>query len=82
MSPQATKTLRNVQPILLTPRREPFNDPGWLFEPKYDSYRGLLYVTHKGCWFWSKRGSILKRFDQLGLLGSGGVAGQGSDPRW
>lgn len=65
MSPRAAQTLPNVQPILLTLRREPFNDPGWLFEPKYDGYRGLLYVTRKGCWFRSKRGNILKRFDQL-----------------
>ena len=44
MSPRATSTLPNVQPILLTLRREPFNGPAWLFEPKYDGYRGL-YVT-------------------------------------
>ena len=54
-----------VEPILLTPRREPFNDPGWLFEPKYDGYRGLLYVTRQGCWFRSKRGNVLKRFEEL-----------------
>ena len=48
-----------------TPRREPFNDPGWLFEPKYDGYRGLLYVTRQSCYFWSKRGNIMKRFEQL-----------------
>jgi ATP-dependent DNA ligase len=33
--------------------------PGWLFEPKYDGYRGLLYVTRHGCYFRSKRGNIL-----------------------
>jgi bifunctional non-homologous end joining protein LigD len=54
-----------VDPILLTPRREPFNDPAWLFEPKYDGYRGLLYVTGQGCHFRSKGGNILKRFEQL-----------------
>ena len=57
MSPRTIRTLPNLQPILLTPRREPFNDPGWLFEPKYDGYRGLLYVTRKACWFRSKRGT-------------------------
>jgi hypothetical protein len=45
MSPRVTRTLPTVQPILLTPRGEPFDDPAWLFEPKYDGYRGLLYVT-------------------------------------
>ena len=65
MSPRVSRTLPLVEPILLTPRREPFNDPGWLFEPKYDGYRGLLYVTRHGCYFRSKRGNILKRFGQL-----------------
>ena len=65
MSPRVSRTLPLVEPILLTPRREPFNDPGWLFEPKYDGYRGLLYVTRHGCYFRSKRGNILKRFEEL-----------------
>src|SRR5688572_8869722 len=65
MNSRATQTLPEVQPILLTPRRDPFNDPAWLFEPKFDGYRGLLYVTRKGCWFRSKRGNVLRRFDQL-----------------
>jgi ATP-dependent DNA ligase len=81
MSPRATKTLPDVEPILLTPRRDPFDDPAWLFEPKFDGYRGLLYVTQKGCHFRSKRGNILKRFEQLCLLGKGGAARQGGDPR-
>ena len=40
-----------------TQRWDPFDDPAWLFEPKYDGYRGLLYVTRKGCHFRSKRGN-------------------------
>lgn len=55
MSPRATRSLPTFQPTLLTPRREPFDDPAWLFEPKYDGYRGLLYVTLQGCHFRSKR---------------------------
>jgi hypothetical protein len=65
LSPRAVKTLPDVQPILLTSRRDPFDDPAWLLEPKFDGYRGLLYVTPKGCWFRSKRGNVLKRFEQL-----------------
>ena len=65
MSPRVTKTLPTVEPILLTPRRDPFDDHAWLFEPKYDGYRGLLYVTRKGCHFRSKRGNILRRFQEL-----------------
>ena len=59
------RTLPAVEPILLTPRADPFDDPAWLFEPKYDGYRGLLYVTRKGCHFRSKRGNILKSFEEL-----------------
>ena len=65
MSPRVSRTLPAVQPILLTPRGAPFDDPAWLFEPKYDGYRGLLSVTRKGCHFRSKRGNILKRFEEL-----------------
>jgi bifunctional non-homologous end joining protein LigD len=68
MSPRAVRTLPDIQPILLTPRREAFDDPAWLFEPKYDGYRGLLYVTRKGCWIRSKRGKILQRFQDLCYL--------------
>jgi ATP-dependent DNA ligase len=65
VSPRVSLTLPTVEPILLTPRGDPFDDPAWLFEPKYDGYRGLLYVTRKGCHFRSKRGNVLKRFEEL-----------------
>jgi ATP-dependent DNA ligase len=55
-----TRTLPDVQPILLTPRRDPFDDPGWLFEPKYDGYRGLLHVTRQArvVALWTARSSL------------------------
>jgi bifunctional non-homologous end joining protein LigD len=65
VSPRVRRSLPLVEPILLTLRRDPFDDPAWLFEPKYDGYRGLLYVTRQGCHFRSKRGNILRRFEQL-----------------
>jgi hypothetical protein len=39
MSPRVgrTPTLPTVEPILLTPRVDPFDDPAWLFEPKWAS---------------------------------------------
>jgi ATP-dependent DNA ligase len=30
-----------VQPTIPVPRKEPFDDPEWLFEFKYDGYRAL-----------------------------------------
>jgi bifunctional non-homologous end joining protein LigD len=65
MRPRVGSTLPVVEPVLLTAHPDPFNDPAWLFEPKYDGYRGLLYVTRRGCWFRSKRGNVLERFQQL-----------------
>ena len=65
MSPRVRRTLPLVEPILLTSRPDPFDNPAWVFEPKFDGYRGLLYVTRQGCHFRSKRGNILKRFEEL-----------------
>jgi len=38
-------TLPRVQPIIPTRREEPFDDPDWLFEFKYDGFRGLCYLS-------------------------------------
>jgi bifunctional non-homologous end joining protein LigD len=65
VTPRVSRTLPTTEPILLTPRRDPFDDPAWLFEPKHDGYRGLPYVIRKGCHFLSKRGNVLKRFQEL-----------------
>jgi bifunctional non-homologous end joining protein LigD len=35
--------LPQVQPIIPTSRKEPFDDPDWLFEFKYDGFRAVLY---------------------------------------
>jgi bifunctional non-homologous end joining protein LigD len=65
MRPRVRSTLPVVEPVLLTAHPDPFNDPAWLFEPKHDGYRGLLYVTRQGCWVRSKRGNVLERFQEL-----------------
>jgi hypothetical protein len=39
LTSQADPPLPTVEPILLTPRRDPFDDPAWLFEPN-GGYRG------------------------------------------
>jgi bifunctional non-homologous end joining protein LigD len=36
--------LPRVQPIIPISRKEPFDDPDWLFDFKYDGFRALLYV--------------------------------------
>jgi ATP-dependent DNA ligase len=58
-------SLPRVEPIVPTARPEPFNDPAWLFEPKYDGFRGMLYLRRKGCTLYSKRGNAMTRFRGL-----------------
>lgn len=50
MPPRSRTTLPLVQPIVPVLRGVPFDDPAWLFEPKYDGFRGLLYVAPRHCW--------------------------------
>jgi hypothetical protein len=59
-------TLPRVQPIIPTWRKEPFDDPEWLFEFKYDGFRALCYLEHGRCHFISRRGNHMRRFDELG----------------
>ena len=57
-------TLR-VQPIAPTRRKDPFDHADWLFDVKYDGFRGLCYVEHGRCRFVSRRGNVFTRFDAL-----------------
>lgn len=47
--------LPSVAPIAPVARLAPFNHPDWLFEPKYDGFRGVFYLTRRGCAMYSKR---------------------------
>ncbi|HEX3233489.1 MAG TPA: hypothetical protein VHR41_04800 [Gemmatimonadales bacterium] len=61
----ARVTLPPVEPIVPVARAEPFDDPAYLFEPKYDGFRALLYVTRQDCHFLSKQGNVLAQFQEL-----------------
>jgi bifunctional non-homologous end joining protein LigD len=54
-----------VSPIILVERPLPFDDPEWVFEPKFDGFRGVLYLDKDAASFYSKRGLVLKRFSRL-----------------
>jgi ATP-dependent DNA ligase len=41
-------TLPLVAPIVPVLRDQPFDDSAYLFEPKYDGFRGLLYLAGGG----------------------------------
>jgi ATP-dependent DNA ligase len=54
-------TLPRVQPIIPTPRKEPFDAPDWLFDLKYDGFReGLCYVEQDHGRFISRNGQCLE----------------------
>ncbi len=52
-----------MDPVIPIRRPEPFDDPAWIFELKYDGFRGIA-DTVRGRVF-SKRGKHLRRFDAL-----------------
>jgi bifunctional non-homologous end joining protein LigD len=45
----------------------PLHDPQWIYEPKFDGFRGVLYVSGRECCIRSKRGNVLSRFADLAL---------------
>jgi bifunctional non-homologous end joining protein LigD len=67
--------LPTVDPIELESRRDPFDDPTWLFEPKYDGFRGLVYASSLGCEIRFRRDVCFDRLEELrdrvaGVLGT------------
>ena len=57
--------LPRVQPIAPIRRKEPFDDPDWLFDLKYDGFRALCYLEQGGCRMISRNGNLMSRFDGL-----------------
>jgi bifunctional non-homologous end joining protein LigD len=54
-----------VEPVRFVTCAEPFDDPEWLFEPKCDGFRGLVYNTSRGCEIRSRRDFRFDRFRDL-----------------
>ena len=44
-TPDPTPRFREMRPMLAGSRQEPFDDPAWAFELKWDGYRALALVT-------------------------------------
>ena len=57
--------LPRVQPIIPTRKKEPFDDPDWLYEVKYDGFRGLCYLERGRSRLISRNGNTLSRFRAL-----------------
>ena len=57
--------LPTVEPVRPVRRPAPFDDPAWLFEPKFDGFRGIAYLTSGGCELRSRNDNGFKRFAGL-----------------
>jgi bifunctional non-homologous end joining protein LigD len=54
-------------PIVPVAGSPPLHDPQWIYEPKFDGFRGVLYVSGRECYIRSKRSNVLRRFADLAL---------------
>jgi ATP-dependent DNA ligase len=50
---------------MLVPRADPFDDPEWMFEPKYAGFRGLVYASGARCEIRSRRDVPFRRYREL-----------------
>ena len=57
--------LPRVQPIAPVRAKAPFDDPGWLFDLKYDGFRALAYLEQGRCRLISRNGNLMSRFADL-----------------
>ncbi len=57
--------LPQFQPMPLGYVREPFSDPHWIFEIKWDGFRALLYSDKDGVCLVSRHGNVFKSFPAL-----------------
>ena len=63
--PTITRALPDAEPISLLPWREPFDGPDWMFEPKYDGFRALLYGSRDGCDLRARQDAHFETFSEL-----------------
>src|SRR5215472_842052 len=69
-------TLPRLQPIAPTWRKEPFDDPDWLFDFKYDGFRALCYIEQRRNRLISRNNNIMARFDALADQGAATLIGR------
>ena len=58
--------LPRVQPIAPVSTKEPFDDPEWLFDFKYDGFRAVCYLEQGRSRLISRNGNLMSRFAGLG----------------
>ena len=57
--------LPHIEPVALQSWTKPFDGPEWMFEPKYDGFRGLLYASGPSCEIQTSRAHRAERFTEL-----------------
>jgi bifunctional non-homologous end joining protein LigD len=57
--------LPKVEPISPAARLDPFDDPDWVFEPKYDGIRAFVYAANGAAELRSRQDLRLDRLDEL-----------------
>ena len=65
-SPLHTSGLPDFVPVPFIPRALPFDDPAWVFQPKYEGLRGLAIVGQAGCEIRTGRELRPERLRELG----------------
>jgi bifunctional non-homologous end joining protein LigD len=69
LSSRPVIALPRIDPIAPVLRPAPFDDPDWVFEPKYDGFRGLACLTPEGCSIECRSDIAFDRVDELrGIL--------------
>ena len=57
--------LPQISPPPLTSLKEPIGHPSWIYELKYDGFRGILYLDSDYAWLVSRKGRKFRQFDPL-----------------
>jgi bifunctional non-homologous end joining protein LigD len=51
VSPRVRRVvLPTIEPILVVAGSPPLHDPRWTYEPKFDGFRGVLYISGRECY--------------------------------
>lgn len=58
-------SLPEVEPVSPVARPDPFDDPEWVFEPKYDGIRGFVYASNGRCELRAGQDLRLERLGEL-----------------
>src|ERR1700749_2735997 len=58
---RASTLPKRLQPMLATLTDAPFDDPGWVFEDKYDGFRMIAEIKNGKVALYSRNGKIISR---------------------